>query len=128
MVLHMARLDVLGIARNERHVFALFVLQADLPTSKKFWPRLNVLKSWILEWSLKLAAYNVFKAIVGDDVMVSALVFDRDSLLHKTSVLELVAIDERSTETSLLIGGKTLCEVGIDFAGRVALAWERPLE
>lgn len=59
MVLHMGRLDMLGVARDERHVFAFFVLQADLPASKQLWSRLNVLKPGILEWTLKLATYDV---------------------------------------------------------------------
>lgn len=76
VMLHMARLNVLGIACNERHILTFFVLQADLPASKEFRSRLYVLKPWILEWSLKLAAHNIFKAVVGDNVMVGALVLD----------------------------------------------------
>lgn len=76
MVLHMARLDVLRVARNERHVLALFVLQADLPASKQLRSWLDVLKPWILEWSLEFAAHDIFQTIIGDDMVVCALIFD----------------------------------------------------
>jgi hypothetical protein len=128
MLLHVARLDVLGVACNDRHVLALFVLQTDLPASEKLWSRLNMLKPWILERSLQLATHNIFKAVVRDDMVMSALVFDRDSLLHQSSFLELVAVDERSTEASLLIRGKTLREVGVHLACGVGLSRERTVE
>lgn len=76
VVLHVAGLDMLWIAWNERHILALFVLQADLPTGEKFWSRLYVIKPWILERSLELTTHNIFKTVVRNDVVVSALIFD----------------------------------------------------
>lgn len=121
-------LDVLRVACNERYVLALFVLQAYFPACKEVRSWLHVLKPWILEWSLELAAHDVFKAIVGDDVMVGSLILDGNSLLHQASFLELVAVDKGPTETSLLVGRKALCEVGIDFTCRVGLARKRSLK
>ena len=76
MVLHVARLDVLGVARDERHVFALFVFQADLPASKQLRSWLYMLKPGILERTLQLATYDVLQAVVRDDMVVCALVLD----------------------------------------------------
>jgi hypothetical protein len=58
-----------------------------------------------LKRSLELPADDVFKTVVGDDMVVSALVLDRDGLLHQAAFFELVAIDEGAAEPSLLIGG-----------------------
>lgn len=55
-------------------------------------------------------------------MVMSALVLYGYGLLHKTSFFELVAVDKRSTETPLLVRCKALCEVGVDFARRVALS------
>lgn len=76
MMLHVARLDMLWVTRSKWHVLAFFVLQADLPTCKEFWTWLHVLKPWVLEGALELPAHDVFEAIVRDDVVVRALVFD----------------------------------------------------
>lgn len=122
MVLYVARLDVRRIARDERHVLALFVLQADLPTIEQLWSWLYVLQPRILEWSLELATYDILQAIVRDDMMVCALVFDRDGFLHQSTLLKLIAIDEGTTETTLLVWCETLGKVCIYLASRVILA------
>ena len=54
-------------------------------------------------------------------MVVSALVLDRDGLLHQTTLLELVAVNERATEASLLVGCETLGKVGIDLVHRVGV-------
>lgn len=128
LMLHVTGLDVLGVACNERHVFAFLVLQADFPASEKFWPRLHILEPWVLKWSLELSAHNVLKAVIGDNVVVSALVFHGYGLLHETPFLEFVAVNERPTETPLLVRCKALCEVGVDLAHRVAFARQRSFE
>lgn len=128
MVLYVARLNVLGIACDERHVFTLFVLQADLPSSKQLWSWLYVLKPGILKRSLEFATDNILQAVVRDDMVVCALVLDRDSFLHQPTFLKLVAIDEGTTETALLIWGETLSEVRIHPASRFILAWKGPLK
>jgi hypothetical protein len=46
--------------------------------------------------------------------MCRALVFDGDGLFHQTPFLELVAVDQRATEASLLVRRQTLCKVCID--------------
>ena len=74
MVLHVAGLDVLRVARNERHILALLILQADLPASEEFGSRLYMLKPGILEWSLELAAHDIFQTVVGDDMVMGTLV------------------------------------------------------
>lgn len=128
MVLHMARLDVLRVACNEGEVFALLVLEANFPTSEEFRPWLYVVKTWILEWSLELATHNVFEAVVRDDVVVCALVLYGNSLLHQTSFLELIAINERATKASLLVRRETLCKVGVHLTRGIRLAQEWPIE
>ena len=82
MVLQMTGLNVVGIACKERHVFTFFVFQADLPTIQELWSWLDVGKLWVLERSLEFSTYHVLEAVVGDDVVVSALVLDRYRLLH----------------------------------------------
>jgi hypothetical protein len=61
-------------------------------------------------------------------MVVCALVLDRDGFLHQSTLLELVAIDEGTTETALLIWSETLSEVCIHLASRVILAWKGPLK
>lgn len=122
MVLYVASLYMLSIACDEWQVLALFILEAYLPASQEFWSRLNVLEPWVLVWSFELPTYHVLKTIVGDDVVMRALVFDRYSFLHETPLFELVAVDQRATETPLLIGGKALCKVGIHFARGIGIA------
>lgn len=46
-------------------------------------------------------------------MVMGALVLDRDCLLHQAAFFELVAVDQRATESSLLIRSKALSEVGI---------------
>lgn len=128
MVLHVARLHVLGVASDERHIFALFVFQADLPASKQLRSWLYMLKPGILERTLQLATYNVLQAVVRDDMVMCALVLDRDGFLHQSAFLKLVAIDEGTTETALLIRSEALSEVGIDLASRIILARESALK
>jgi hypothetical protein len=77
-----------------------------------------------LKWSLKLSADDVFEAVIGDDMMMSALVLDRDSLLHQAAFFELVAIDEGAAESSLLIGCQALSEVGVHLVHGVDIAWQ----
>lgn len=69
----------------------------------------------VLVWSLKLSTDHVFKTVVGNDVVMCSLVFNRDRLLHQTSLFELVAVDERAAEATLLVRRKALSEVGVDF-------------
>lgn len=76
MMLHMTRLNVLSIACNERHVLALLILKTDLPAIEELWSGLDVLEPRILVRSFELATHNVLKAIVGNDMMMGALVFD----------------------------------------------------
>ncbi len=128
MMLYMAGLDMLRVACDEWHVLALFILQADLPTGEKLRSGLHTIKPGILEWSLELTAYDIFKAIVGDDMVVSALVLDRDGLLHQAAFFELVAVDKRATEAPLLVGRQALSKVGIYFTRRVRLAHKRTIE
>jgi len=87
-----------------------------------------VLKPGILERTLKLATYDVLQAVVRDDMVMCALVLDRDGFLHQSPFLELVAIDEGTTETALLIRSEALSKVGIDLASRVILARKSPLK
>lgn len=122
MVLYVTGLYVLSIARDERQVLALFILKANLPASQEFWSRLDVLESWVLIWSFELPAHHVLKAVVGDNVVVRALVFDRYGFLHETPLFELVAVDQRATETPLLIGSEALCKIGVHFARGICLA------
>ena len=105
MVLYVAGLYVLSIARHERQVLALFILEAHLPASQKFWSWLDVLESWVLVWSFELPTHHILKAVVGDNVVMRALVFDRYSFLHETPLFELVAVDQRTAEAPLLIRG-----------------------
>lgn len=125
MVLYVAGLYVLSIARHERQVLALFILEAHLPASQKFWSWLNVLESWVLVWSFELPAHHILKAVVGDNVVMRALIFDRYSFLHETPLFELVAVDQRATETPLLIGSEALCKIGIHFTRGIGLAGKR---
>lgn len=76
MVLYVARLNVLRVACNDRHVFALFVLQADLPAIKQLRSWLYMLKPGILERPLELATYDILQTVIRDDMMVCALVLD----------------------------------------------------
>lgn len=128
MMLHMARLNVLGVACDKGQVFAFFVLKANFPTGKELWPWLHVLKTRVLEWSFELAAHNVFKAVVGDDVVVSALILHRNGLFHQTTFLELVAVNKRSTKSALLIRCEVLCKVGVDFTRGIRLTQERSIK
>jgi hypothetical protein len=122
MVLYVAGLYVLSIACDERQVLALFILKAYLPAGQEFWSRLDVFEPWVLVRSFELPTYHVLKAVVGDNVVMRALVFDRYSFLHETSLFELVAVDQRATETALLIGSKALCKIGVNFARGIGLA------
>jgi hypothetical protein len=54
----------------------------------------NVAQFLVLERSLEFPTYDVFKTVVGDDMMMCTLVLDRYGLLHQTSLFELIAIDE----------------------------------
>lgn len=128
MVLYMAGLNMLRVTRNERHVLAFFILQADLPPGEELGPRLNVFQSGILEWSLELAAHNVFQAVVRDYVVMGTLVLYGDCLFHQTPFLELIAVNERSTEASLLLWIEALCKVGVDFARSIGFAQKCSLE
>jgi hypothetical protein len=125
MMLYVAALYVLSIARDERQVLALFILEAHLPAGQEFWSRLDVLESWVLVWSFELPAHHVLKAVIRDNVVVRALVFDRYGLLHETPLFEFVAVDQRATETPLLIGSKALCKIGIHFTRGIGLAGKR---
>jgi hypothetical protein len=75
-----------------------------------------------LEWSLELPTDNVFKTVIGDDMVMSALVLNRDGLFHQSAFLELVAIDEGATESSLLIGCQALGEVSVHLVHGVDIA------
>ena len=94
MMLHMAGLDLVWVACNEWHVFALLVLKADLPAVEEFWPSMNISQLRILERPLQFATDNVFEAVVRDNMMVCTLVFDGYSLLHQPPLFELVAINQ----------------------------------
>lgn len=94
-------------------VLALLILETDLPTGEKLWPGLDVAESWIFTRALELATNNVFEGVVRDDVMVGSLVLDRDGLLHQTALLELVAVNQRAAEATLLVGRQALGKVGI---------------
>jgi hypothetical protein len=94
MVMQMAGLVVVPVAANKWKVFSLFIFEAHFPTTKKFRPRVNVGQFLILIGSFQLSTHHVFETIVGDNVMVCALVLHRYSLLHQTSFFELITIDE----------------------------------
>lgn len=121
MVLYVARLDVVRVSCYKRHVLAFLIFEANFPAVEKLRPGLYVGQLGILERSLELPANNVFETVVGDDVVVGALVLDRDGLLHQAALLELIAVDEGAAEASLLIGSKALGEVGIDLVHRVGI-------
>lgn len=55
---------------------------------------MNVGKLLILKGSFEFATDHIFQAVVRNNVMVCALVLDGYSLLHQTSLFELVAIDQ----------------------------------
>jgi hypothetical protein len=76
MVLQVAGLHMLTIACNERHVLAFFVFETDFPASEQLRPWLNVREFWILERSFQLSADHVFETVVGDNMVMRALVFD----------------------------------------------------
>jgi hypothetical protein len=55
---------------------------------------LNVRQLRVLERPLELPTDNILKAVVGNDVVVGALILDRNSLLHQSTLFELIAVDE----------------------------------
>jgi hypothetical protein len=103
VVLQVTGLDVMRVPSYQRHVLAFLIFQTDLPSVEELWSGLYVLQLWILEWSLELPTNNIFKTVVRDDMMVSALVLDGNSLLHQAAFFEFVAVDERPTEATLLV-------------------------
>ena len=103
------------VTGDQWHVPILLVFEANFPARKQLRPGLDVGEFWILKRTLQLSSNDVFEAVVGYDVMSGALVLDGNGLLHEAALLELVAIDERTAETSLLFRGQTLSKVCIDF-------------
>lgn len=77
--------------------------------------RLNIHELVILEWSLQLPVHNILETVVGDDMMMGAIVLYRNGLLHQPAFLELITVDERTAESTLLIRRETLSKVGIHF-------------
>jgi hypothetical protein len=116
LVLNVTRLKLVRVYCNDWQIFAILVLEADLPTHKKIGPGLDIGQCWILAWSFQLPCNHILEAIVRDDVMGSALVLDRYGLLHQTAFFELVAVDQRTTETSLLVGGQILGKIGVNLS------------
>lgn len=121
MVLYMTWLHMVRVSCYKGHVLALFIFETDFPAVEKLWPRLDISELGVLERSLELATDNIFQTVVGDDVVVGALVLDRDGLLHQTAFLELVAVDQGAAESPLLIGCQALSKVGVDLG--VCVAW-----
>jgi hypothetical protein len=94
VMLQMTVLNVVRVAYNEGHIFALFILEADLPAIEKLRSGLNVGQLRVLERSLELSTDNVFETVVRDHMVVRALILDRYSLLHQTALFELITVDE----------------------------------
>jgi hypothetical protein len=123
MMLHMTWLDVVWVSCYKGHVLALLIFKANLPTIQKLGSWLDVGELWILEWSLELSAHDVLQTVIRNDMVMSALVLDRDGLLHQTAFFELIAVDEGATESALLIGCQALGEVGVYLVHGVDVAW-----
>lgn len=96
-----------------RHFLALFVLKANLPACEKLWTRLDIDQLGILKRALELAGNDILQAVIGYNMVVGAVIFDGDGLLHQSAFFELVAINEGTTESALLIWGEALGEVCI---------------
>lgn len=128
MMLQVARLDRMPVACNERQVFALLVLKADLPAGEKLWSWLDFCKPWVLERSLQFTADDILEAVVRDDVVMCALVFDGDGLLHQAAFLEFVAVNQGPAEASLLIRCEALGKVGVYFVQGVGLTNRQSIE
>lgn len=101
-----------GLRVADRHVcgvlrllLALLVFKADLPVGQKLGPGLDVAECRVFARTFELTSNNVFEGVVGNDVVVGALVFHRDGLFHQAAILELVAVDQRTAEAPLLIRG-----------------------
>lgn len=82
---------------------------------------MDVRELLVLVWSLKLSTDHIFEAVVGNDMVMCSLVFNRDCLLHQTSLFELVAVDERPAEPTLLVRREALSEVGVDLVVRIRI-------
>lgn len=93
---------------------ALLVFQTDFPASEQIRSRLDVTQIWVLARALQLAVHYVFERVVRDDVVVGSLVLDGNGLLHQATLLELVAVDQRATEASLLVGRQVLSKIRVD--------------
>ena len=88
-----------------RLFFALLVFETDLPAREKLGPGLDVAECGVFARTLELTRHDIFECVVGNDVMVGALVFHRDGLLHQATILEFVTVDQRAAEAPLLIWG-----------------------
>ena len=73
----------------------------------------------VLKRTFQLARHDIFEAVVGDDVVCCALVFDRNGLLHQSTFLEFVAVNQRAAEASLLIRSQILGKVCVDLSHRI---------
>lgn len=89
---------------------------------------MNVGQLWILERSLQFSADNILEAVIGNDMVVGALILYRNGLFHQPALLEFVAINEGSTEAPLLIWCEALGKVGIDLACSVCIANKRSVK
>lgn len=70
------------VGRILRLIFTLFVLKANFPASEQFRSRLDIAEIWVITRTLQFTVHNIFESVIGDDVMVSPLVFYRNRLLH----------------------------------------------
>lgn len=114
MVLHMAWLDMMRIARNEWRILGFLVFKTDLPAIQQLRPSLDVCQLRILRRALQLSTDDVFQAIIRDYVMMGTLVLNRNGLFHQPALLKLVAVDQGAAEASLLIRSQALGKVGVD--------------
>jgi hypothetical protein len=116
VMLEVAGLYMLRVSCDQRHVFTFFILEVDLPAVEELWSWMNICELRILKWPLQLATDHILETVVGDDVMVRALVLDGDGFLHQTAFLELVTVNKRSAKAALLVWSKTLGKIGIHLA------------
>lgn len=105
MVLDVTWLDRLTVGANKRHVLTLLVFETDLPPVKKLRPGMNVSQLLVLERPLEFAADYIFQAIVGDHMVMCALILHGYGLLHQAPLFELVAVNQGATESTLLVWG-----------------------
>jgi hypothetical protein len=84
---------MLSICADNRHILTLLIFKTHFPAVEKFRSGMDVCKLLILEGSFQFAANHVFETVVRDDMVMRALVLDGYSLLHKTPLFELIAVD-----------------------------------